>query len=234
VSEANIVAGRQLAGAGLPASDNCYGRGEVLNPLKTVFIVLVCLILAVAGVVAASTMGLIDIRATLSKIPYVDEFVAPQTPGQTTESYAALKQENDSLKKQVQTLTMEDEVLSKGSQSNNNAPGSGTGAGGAGGLTSGGSAAGNPVFDQAQQQVYQNLANYYASMKPESAVAILGNQDPQMVSEILYEMDKDAASQILAAMDPVQAAKLLKLIAEIDSEVKAQSSVSTSNLGAGE
>ncbi|MGD0622037.1 MAG: hypothetical protein ABSA82_06200 [Thermacetogeniaceae bacterium] len=176
-------------------------------------------------------MGLIDLRATLSKIPYVDEFVAP---GQTTESYAALKQENDSLKKQVQALTMEDEVLSKGSQSNNNAPGSGTGATGAGGLTGGGSAAGNPVFDQAQQQVYQNLANYYASMKSESAVAILGNQDPQMVSEILYEMDKDAASQILATMDPVQAAKLLKLIAEIDSEVKAQSSGSTSNLGAGE
>ncbi len=199
--------------------------GPALKPLtKAIFIVLICLILAVAGVAAASMAGLIDLRATLSNIPYVDEFVAPKTPGQATESYAALKQENDNLNKQVQALTMEEDVLSKGSQSNNDTAGTGTGNGGAGGLEGGGSAAGKPVFDQAQQQVYQNLADYYASMKPESAVAILSNQDPQMVSEVLYEMDKDAASQILAAMDPVQAAKLLKLIAEIDSGVKTQES----------
>ena len=81
-----------------------------------------------------------------------------------------------------------------------------------------------PWFDQAQQQVYKNLANYYANMQPASALAILNKQDQQTVAEILYEMDQDQASQILTVMDPAQAAKLLKLIAGIDSEVKAQSS----------
>ena len=56
-------------------------------------------------------------------------------------------------------------------------------------------------------------------MKPESAVAILSNQDPQVAAAILHEMDKDQAGQILAAMDPAQAAKLLKLIADIDSKL---------------
>jgi flagellar motility protein MotE (MotC chaperone) len=164
--------------------------------------------------------GLVSYQAMLSKIPYISRFVAQPATGKATESYAALQQENDSLKKQVQALTLEDAVLSKGSLSNSGT--SGTGAGG--GLEGAGGTAGNPVFDQAQQQVYKNLANYYSNMQPASAVAILANQDQQTVSEILYEMDKDQGSQILAAMDPVQAAKLLKQIAGIDSEIKAQSS----------
>jgi len=146
--------------------------------------------------------------------------VAQPTTDIATESDDDLKQENDSLKKQVQALTLEDEVLSKGSQSNNGASGTGTG-----GVPEGGDGtAGSPVFDQAQQQVYKNLANYYANMQPASALAILNKQDQQTVAEILYEMDQDQASQILTVMDPAQAAKLLKLIAGIDSEVKAQSS----------
>jgi hypothetical protein len=154
-------------------------------------------------------------------MPYLDKMAVQPA---TTESYDTLKQENDSLKKQVQALTLEDAVLSKGSQSNNGGFGSGAGDGleGSGGAAA--SASGYPpVFDQTQQQVYKNLASYYANMQPASAVAILVNQDQQTVSEILYEMDKDQGSQILAAMDPVQAAKLLKLIAGIDSEVKMQS-----------
>jgi flagellar motility protein MotE (MotC chaperone) len=158
--------------------------------------------------------GLFHYQSMLANIPYVNRFVAQPTTGNATESYSALKQENDNLNKQVQALTLEDAVLSKGAQSNNDAAGIGTD-----GVT-----AENPVFDQTQQQVYKNLANYYANMQPASAVAILGNQDQQTVAEILYEMDKDQASPILAAMDPAQAAKLLKLIAGIDSEVTAQSS----------
>jgi flagellar motility protein MotE (MotC chaperone) len=181
--------------------------------------------MGVAGVVAAAKTGLIS-SDLLSQIPYVNKLVVQPSTGKATEPDDTLKQENDSLKKQVQALTLEDAVLSKGSQPNNGASGTGPGEG----LEGGSGTAGNPVFDQAQQQVYKNLANYYANMQPASAVAILGNQDQQTVSEILYEMDKDQGSQILAAMDPAQAAKLLQLIAGIDSEVKAQSS----GAGAGE
>ena len=128
----------------------------------------------------------------LSKIPYVNKFVAQPTTDIATESYDDLKQENDSLKKQVQSLTWRTR-LSKGAQSNNGTSGTGTG-----GVPEGSDGtAGNPVFDQAQQQVYKNLANYYANMQPASALAILDKQDPQTVAEILYEMDKNQASQIL-------------------------------------
>lgn len=179
-------------------------------------ILLVCIILAIAGVVAASVTGLIDYRAMLSRIPLVSKIVALQTAGSTAESYDSLTQENATLKKQVQALTMEVDVLSEGSQSNNNMAVNSNGGDGA-------AASGQtPVFNQLQQQVHKDLAYYYANMKPDSAVAILGNQDPQMVSEILYEMNKDQASPILAAMDPAQAAKLLKLMAGIDSGVKNQ------------
>jgi flagellar motility protein MotE (MotC chaperone) len=188
--------------------------------MKVAIIVLVCFILGVAGVVAASITGLFNYQNTLSKIPYLNKLVAQSTTGKPLESYNALQQENDTLKKQVQALTLEDAVLSEGSQSSNNV--SATGAGTA--LEGDGNTGGTPVFDPMQQQVYKNLANYYANMQPATAVAILGNQDQQTVSEILYEMDKDQASQILAAMDPAQAAKLLKIIASIDSEVKAQPS----------
>ena len=186
-------------------------------------IVLVCLIVGVAGVVAASVSGVFNYQNTLSKIPYVNKFVAPSSTGKVTESYGTLQQENDSLKKQVQALTLEDAVLSESSQSNVNA--SGTGA--ATGLEGSGNSDGTPAIDLSQLQVYKNMANYYANMEPATAVAILGNQDQLTVSEILYEMDKDQASQILAAMDPAQAAKLLKMMAVIDSQVKEQSSGAT-------
>jgi flagellar motility protein MotE (MotC chaperone) len=184
-----------------------------------VVIILSCLVvLAVAGV----RFGLLNYQSVLSQIPFVDNFVAIQAGGGTTESYEALKQENDSLKKQVQSLT-QDAVVGKGSQSNSNAADS-TGTSGEGKPGGSGNINGNPASDQAQQKVYKDLANYYANMEPASAEAILNNQDPQTVAAILYEMGKNQASDILAVMDPAQAAKLLKLMAGIDSQVEAQSS----------
>jgi hypothetical protein len=164
--------------------------------------------------------GMFNYQDTLSKIPYINNFVAQPATGKAAEPYDTLKQENDSLKKQVQELTLEDAVLSKSSQSNSNAAGTGAGTG----LDGAGNTGGQPVIDLSQLQVYKNMSNYYANMEPATAVAILSNQDQQTVSEILYEMSKDQASQILSAMDPAQAAKLLKAIAVIDGEVKAQSS----------
>ncbi len=66
-----------------------------------------------------------------------------------------------------------------------------------------------------QKKIYRELADYYTNMKPTAAVAILKNQDSQMVAGILHEMEKEQAGEILSALDPAQAAKLIELIAEI-------------------
>ncbi len=182
-----------------------------MKPKTWVFIILLCLILlAVAGIFITSKLGLVNYQKMLSTIPLVDDIMTQPSAGSMAAEDAALKQENESLKMQVQTLQEEvaqSQVSSTGAVTSTSSPNPGTG---------------NPVDDQAQQEVYKNLADYYANMQPESAVAILDNQDPQVAAAILHEMDQDQAGQILAAMDPAQAAKLLKLIADIDSKAQTQ------------
>ena len=71
------------------------------------------------------------------------------------------------------------------------------------------------VLEQlAMDQVIQDLADYYASMKPASAAAIFEEMtgDLEKVASILTCMKKDQAGAILAAMDSTLAAKLTLLI----------------------
>lgn len=65
---------------------------------------------------------------------------------------------------------------------------------------------------EGQREVYKELAEYYANMKPESAVAILNNHPSQLVAGILHEMEKDQAGEILSRLEPEQAAELIELI----------------------
>lgn len=67
-------------------------------------------------------------------------------------------------------------------------------------------------FEQ-QKEVYKELAEYYANMEPDVAVAILNTQASQLVAGILHEMEKDQAGEILSRLDPQQAAELIELIA---------------------
>ena len=71
------------------------------------------------------------------------------------------------------------------------------------------------VLEQLEMdQVIQELADYYASMKPAAAAAIFEEMtgDLEKVASILTCMKKDQAGAILAAMDSTLAAKLTLLI----------------------
>ena len=71
------------------------------------------------------------------------------------------------------------------------------------------------VLEQLEMdQVIQDLADYYASMKPAAAAAIFEEMtgDLEKVASILTCMKKDQAGAILAAMDSTLAAKLTLLI----------------------
>ena len=71
------------------------------------------------------------------------------------------------------------------------------------------------VLEQLQMdEVIQNLADYYASMKPANAAAVFEEMtgDLEKVAKILSCMKKDKAGDILAAMNSTLAAKLTLLI----------------------
>lgn len=71
------------------------------------------------------------------------------------------------------------------------------------------------VLEQlAMEQEVQDLADYYASMKPAAAAAIFEEMtgDLEKVASILTCMKKDQAGAILAAMDSTLAAKVTLLI----------------------
>lgn len=170
------------------------------------FILLCLVVLAGAGVAAASMAGWINVKDVLAKVPFIGSAAVPDAAGADA-AYNALKQENNSLKQRVAML-QEQAVLSQGGQPNSTQKISGAAA---------------QVTGAQQKSTYKDLAGYYAGMKPDSAVAILNNLDPQMVAGILHEMDKDQAGQIFAAMDPVQAAKVIKLIADLSNTGNNQS-----------
>ena len=71
------------------------------------------------------------------------------------------------------------------------------------------------VLEQLQMdEVIQNLADYYASMKPANAAAVFEEMtgDLEKVAKILSCMKKDKAGDILSAMNSTLAAKLTLLI----------------------
>lgn len=71
------------------------------------------------------------------------------------------------------------------------------------------------VLEQLEKdQVIQDLADYYASMKPAAAAAIFEEMtgDMEKVAHILSSMKSEKAASILAAMDSTLAAKLTLLI----------------------
>lgn len=187
-----------------------------------VFIVSCCLVLAVAGLAGAGVAGWIDYQPLLSRVPFIRTIVdhdagSDAAAAAAAAAYDALKQENESLRKQVEALQQE-AVLGSGLQI-----GAGAGSVGGTGISGGSTGAGDSLADslaadqEARKKLYQDLAEYYAGMRPASAVAILGNQDPEMVAEVLHEMDKEQAGQLLQAMDPALAAKILGIIADIES-----------------
>ncbi|MGD0152374.1 MAG: hypothetical protein ABSC17_01225 [Thermacetogeniaceae bacterium] len=176
-------------------------------------IILLCLLLAGAGVAVASVAGLINIKDILGKMPLANSAASQNAGGTDAAAYNALKQENSSLKQQVAMLQKE-VALSQGGQ-----PGMS--------ITTLGITTLAGVVQQ--QATFKDLAGYYGSMKPAEAVAILNNLDPQMTAGILHAMDKDQAGQILAAMDPAQAARAIGLIAAISNAINNQAN----NLGTG-
>ncbi|NLK51261.1 MAG: hypothetical protein GX295_02270 [Syntrophomonadaceae bacterium] len=58
---------------------------------------------------------------------------------------------------------------------------------------------------------YQQLAIYYAEMKPAVVVAIMDQLEDEIVLGILKEMEPEQVSKILAVMKPERAAKLSKM-----------------------
>ena len=91
---------------------------------------MLCLILlAVAGVFVTSKLGLVNYQKMLSTIPLVNNIMTQPSAGSMAASYAALKQENESLKMQVQTL-QEEVAQSQGSQASSAGAVTSTGDGG--------------------------------------------------------------------------------------------------------
>jgi flagellar motility protein MotE (MotC chaperone) len=188
------------------------------------FIIILLLLLIIGGIAGASALGLLNIKGMLSKVPLLKDTVLSSSTGKSTNqpSYEDLKKENDNLKKQVAELKKE-ATVNLSDQLN------GSGATNSTSTNTAAVSAAAAAATAQQKKTYRNLADYYAGMKPETAVAILKNQDPVEVAGILHEMDKDTAGAILSAMDPLQAAKMIDLVGGIDSAAANAAGSQTSN-----
>ncbi len=162
----------------------------MVSKRKVLLAVVLVIIIAGAGVImAVKTPFFQDIKETV--------FVQQQQERESSAVEQALIKENEELRESVAELEQE---LSLMTHSEDEAEGTEPNTGSAMGF-------------EEQKDVYQELAEYYANMKPDAAVAILKNHTPQLVAGILHEMEKDQAGKILSRLDPEQAAELIELIA---------------------
>lgn len=160
------------------------------------FIAICLLIVILGGITAASTTGWIDLKGIKSWTEKVFSIQGKDNQGQ--EKAKSLSAENKRLQERLDQLGKELKnerkmriALEK-------------------------DAAALPPEGQQilETDSYKELGEYYSSMKPAAAAAILGELELPMVAAILQGMDPEEAGQILAVMDPERAARLTEVMAE--------------------
>lgn len=168
------------------------GSVDVMSSKRKVLLVAVfIIIIAGAGVIVAVKSPLFqDIKEAV--------FAQQQDEKVPSAVEQALIKENEELRARITELEQE---LSERTHSEDEAEG--------GTEPNTGLVAGS----KEQKEVYKELAEYYANMKPDAAVAILNNHTSQLAAGILHEMEKDQAGEILSRLDTEQAAELIELIA---------------------
>lgn len=158
---------------------------------KSLLAAVIVIIIACAGVfIAVKTPFFQDIKEAV--------FAQQQDEKEPLAEEQALIKENEELRARIAELEQElsERTHSEGEAEGDTEPNTGLAAG----------------FEE-QKEVHKELADYYANMKPDAAVAILNNHTSQLVAGILHEMEKDQAGEILSRLDPEQAAELIELIA---------------------
>lgn len=174
-------------------------------PLKLIALCLLAVILP--GLWAANTVGLIDLRSSLAKVPYLGLYFQPTPPQEPVINMVSpLEEENNELRDKLKetqnsnlilesektTLLMEQEKL----QSELLAL--------------------RKYKEEQEQQVInlQQMAEYYKRMKAEEVVRIMNNLDDNTLIKILPLLDKDQAGKIMGLMDPQRAALITQRLLE--------------------
>lgn len=166
-------------------------------------IALVIIVILVGCIVAASTIGWLDFKELIQKVPLLGDIA-----GDNVLQEVDLKKENDRLKKQmaeqekeIKQLNAQIKILQQIEQD----------------LAENKAQAEVVATEENQRREnYRELAAYYAEMKPEAAVAIFNNLEQDAAAIILQAMPRDQAGKIFGAMDPKQAAELLKIMANLE------------------
>lgn len=179
----------------------------------TLKIVLLCLIAVLAGGLwAASTVGLIDFRDLIAKLPYASKIIKEGAPDEKSPQpviVSPIEKENKELRAKIRELetqtagfegektkllqqveTMQKELISLRKYKTENE---------------------NRALNAVQ------LAAYYQEMKAEAVVKVMNNLDDYTVIMILPLLEKDHTAKILSLMEPQRAALLTQLLLGISS-----------------
>ncbi|NLC08044.1 MAG: hypothetical protein GX755_08805 [Syntrophomonadaceae bacterium] len=178
------------------------------HSIWSVKLVVLSLLIVVAGLLAGAQLaGWIDLRQLAVQIPGVERFTSSSGIDSTpvVSGVSLMEKENLELKRKIQ----EQEDLLQGIIGEKQA------------LEQNKLALEQKIQDlekkvallsseqSAEKNVdYQQLADYYAEMKPAAVVAIMDNLDDETVLGILKEMEFDQVAKILTAMQPERAARL--------------------------
>lgn len=167
-------------------------------------IILCLLVVFFSGLWAANTVGIIDLKAALSKTPFVAANEA-NIEGQLPEE-SVIEKENRELKEKIKELE-------------NNAM-----------VSEGEKAKLLKDLEEVQTELAelrsyklnkesatisaQQLAAYYKEMKPDAVVKIMDNLDDATVLTVLPLLDNEQTGKILSLMEPQRAALLTKILLE--------------------
>ncbi|MGI6648198.1 MAG: MotE family protein [Bacillota bacterium] len=194
-----------------PSVSNKEVEEDILPERRSIWsvklVVLSLLIVAAGLLVGAQLAGWIDLRQLAARIPGVERFNSSSGTDSTpvVTGVSLMEKENLELKRKIQ----EQEDLLQGILGEKQA------------LEENKLALEQKIQDlekkvtlmnseqSSEEDVdYQQLADYYAEMKPAAVVAIMDNLDDETVLGILKEMEFDQVAKILTAMQPDRAARL--------------------------
>lgn len=182
------------------------------NKLFIIVLSFVCIFAVVIGAAwAMQKAKIFDVRAPLSKIPVVKNYI--QLPQDEAEKIpqSPLEKENKEIKEQLtaresnakaadeKVLVLEAEKTKLLTSIE--------------GLTKEiATLKGAKETKDRSAQNSKELALYYREMKPEAAVKIMNNLDDSTVTAILPLLEKEQAAKILSQMDPVRAAGITQIL----------------------
>lgn len=174
------------------------------NNVSLKLIIASIIMVFMGGVVAADTVGLINIKQTISNVPLIKKYIANDNDTSGIILNSPLIEENQKLKNQLADLNsrlLEMENESK-KQSKDFQILMET----------------QKALEQENQQLKENqvnaksLAVYYSEMKAVDVARILNELDDNVVLEIFSMLESDHVAKILTSFDTIRSARLSKKI----------------------